>query len=169
MGRLRRLLSQPRSRRALLLPCAWALLRAHWRVRSWPFSRLAATLGSAQPLAAAGPERPPEAGADPAAQAPVATDLRWAMAGLARAWPGRPTCLMLAVAARQVLVDRGIACELYFGVRGRLGNAEPGAPAIGAHAWLRCAGNVVTGEQEAARFEPIAVYRFSPVGQHPPP
>ncbi len=97
----------------------------------------------------------------------MARDLRWAMAGLARAWPGRPTCLMLAIAARQVLVARGIACELFFGVRGRGGGADPGAPAFGAHAWLLCAGIVVTGEDEAARFEPIAVYRFSPAGAAP--
>ncbi len=168
MSRLRRLLSQPRHRRALLLACAWALLRAHWRVRRWPFSRLAATLGQAQPLAPTA-DQAAVPGADPTAQAPVASDLRWAMAGLARAWPGKPTCLMLAVAARQVLVDRGVACELYFGVRGRSGDAQPSAPAIGAHAWLRCAGRVVTGEQEAACFEPIAVYRFSPTGAQPPP
>lgn len=161
MSRLRRLLSQPRRRRALLLPCARALLLAHWRVRAWPFSRLAATLGQAQTLAAA-VNQAADPAADPAPGALVASDLRWAMAGLARAWPRPPTCLMLAVAARQVLVERGVACELYFGVRGRGGITEPGTTAIGAHAWLRCAGVVVTGEQEAARFEPIAVYRFSP-------
>ena len=166
MSRLRRLLSQPRRRRALLLPCTRALLRAHWRVRMWPFARLAATLGQVQALATA---RAPDTGAEAAPDAVVAADLRWAMAGLARAWPGPPTCLMLAVAARQVLVDRGIACDLYFGVRGSTGGTGSSQPAIGAHAWLRCAGLVVTGQQEAARFEPIAVYRFSPATADPSP
>lgn len=162
MSRLRRFLSQPRQRRALVLPCAMALLCANWRVRVWPFARLARTLGVLQtPAAAAVPAA--AAGAED-----VAADLRWAMAALARVWPGTPTCLMLAIAAREVLVDRGLDCELYFGVRSRLGDGEPRPPSIDAHAWLRCAGLVVTGEREAARFEPIAVYCCGPATAPPP-
>ena len=162
MSRLRRFLNQPRQRRSLLLPCAAALLRAHWRVRMWPFARLAPTLGVLQTSGVAAAA--PAAAADEA----VAADLRWVMATLERLWPRRPTCLMLAVAAREVLVERGLACELYFGVRGRAGDAKPRPPSIEAHAWLRCAGLVVTGEREAERFEPIAIYRCGPAIAPPP-
>lgn len=69
---------------------------------------------------------------------------------------------MQAVAARQMLVVRGVPCQLYFGVRSQVAGLDPSAQNIGAHAWLRCGAFTVTGEAEAAAFQPIAVYRFEP-------
>ena len=68
--------------------------------------------------------------------------------------------------ARQLLVAHDVACDLVFGVRGQA--PSPSSPDIGAHAWLLCGGLTVTGEAEAARFQPIAVYRFSPGDRSPP-
>lgn len=63
----------------------------------------------------------------------------------------------------RVLAARGVPCDLYFGVQAAAAAAEaPRRPTIEAHAWLRCGEFVVTGEAEAAAFQPIAVYRFNP-------
>ncbi len=157
MSRLGRLLALPRHRQALLLACAWALLQAAWRVRRWPFARLAATLG--KPAAPADLQPPPASAATPRA-----LDVRWAVAAWARAWPWRPSCLMQAVAARRLLASHGVACDIVFGVRAQPAEPAASTPEIGAHAWLICGSLIVTGETEAASFQPIAVYRFSPGG-----
>jgi hypothetical protein len=167
ISRLRRLLALPRARQALLLDGAWALLTATWCVRTWPFSRLASTLGTAASPTAATP--PSLAPADSTYFVARADEVRWAIGAWARAWPRPPTCLMQAVAARQLLVARGIPCELYFGVRSQSAGPESPDHNIGAHAWLRCADTIVTGDSEAAMFNPIAVYRFSPPAATPQP
>lgn len=161
MNRLRRLLALPRSRQALLFKCASALLLAAWQVRKWPFSRLAASLGTPTPPPAV-PRQPALVPADPRTGEARAADVRWAVGAWARVWPWQPTCLMQAVAARRLLVERGVPCDLFFGVRGQRPGEATSAPEIGAHAWLRCGDMIVTGEAEAARFQPIAVYRYSP-------
>lgn len=69
---------------------------------------------------------------------------------------------MQALAAHEMLVKRGLACQIYFGVRSQLAGPSPSGQNIGAHAWLRCAGTVVTGSAEAANFQPIAMYAGSP-------
>ncbi len=168
MSRLRRLLALPRGRRALLLASARALVQAAWRVRRWPFSRLAATLGSPESPTAPGagmPARPSTMGVDGLEGDAWAADVQWAIAAWARVWPWPPTCLMQAVAARDLLVGKGLPCDLYFGVRGRAADAASAAAEIGAHAWLRYGALTVTGEAEAARFQPIAVYRHVPAGR----
>lgn len=160
LARLVRLLALSRDRRRLLWACGWAVLRAGWQVRMWPFARVAAGLGPALPVTAALREQAATARALGHA---LARDVRWAIGAWSRALPRRPTCLMQALAARQVLAARGIPCDLYFGVQAAAVAAEaPRRPTIGAHAWLRCGEFVVTGEAEAAAFQPIAVYRFNP-------
>lgn len=159
-GRLGRLVDLPRGRRQLLWACGWALLRSWWQVRRWPFARLAAALGV--PLSPAAASRNAPATADRRGQL-LAHDVRWAVAVWSRALPRQPSCLMLAVAARQVLAARGVPCDLYFGVQAVTAAAAVVRPhAIGAHAWLRCGKLTVTGEAEAAAFQPIAIYRFEP-------
>jgi len=174
VNRLARFLALPRHRQALLLSSGWALLQAAWRVRRWPFSRLAAGLGSVtSPAAPQATTNAPLHGA-PTPAAAGTTDgqaqaeaVRWAVAAWSRAWPWPPTCLMQAVAARELLVERGLPCELYFGVRTGVAGQPASAPEIGAHAWLCCGSLTVTGAAEAARFQPIAVYSFSPAAAAP--
>jgi hypothetical protein len=158
---LRRLWAMPRQRQVLLLNGALALLVATWKVRMWPFSRLAASLGTASaPHSLAGTAML----ADPYPPNDLieALEVRWAIAAWSRVWPCPPTCLMQAVAARQVLVSRGLPCQIYFGVRSQQAGPSPTGQSIGAHAWLRCAGTVVTGSAEAANFQPIAMYACGP-------
>lgn len=154
MNRVRRLLQLPGRQRRLLARAALELLRSAWRVRRWTFARVAATLGPAAAVseadaAAAGSER----GLPPAVR-----DVQWAIGAWTRAWPWPPTCLMQALAARTLLVEQGLPCDLYFGVRGSTETVSGGV-AIGAHAWLRCGAHVVTGASEARQHRPIAVYR----------
>ena len=167
LSRLRRLLALPSARRALLMDGGWALLKATWQVRTWPFAHLAATLGTvASPSATVALQLP--APSDLPADLAWAGEVRWAISAWARVWPRQPTCLMQAVAARHLLAARGVPCETYFGVNRQ--SAAPGAQAqgIGAHAWLRCAGAIVTGDAEAANFQPIAVYRCTPSARSSP-
>jgi Transglutaminase-like superfamily len=158
---LRRFWARPLQRQVLLLAGALALLVATWKVRRWPFPRLAESLGTASP-----PH--PLAGsaslADPclANELKQALEVSWAIAAWSRVWPCPPTCLMQAVAAREMLVSRGLPCQIYFGVRSQLAGPNPSGQSIGAHAWLRCAGTVVTGSAEAANFQPIAMYVCGP-------
>lgn len=152
-------------------------MSAAWKVRMWPFSRLAADLGCSTSPAVTTQQQTVHAGADRLPGNSLAVDVRWAVSAWSRAWPWPPTCLMQAVAARQLLVAHDVACDLVFGVRGQAPSSAPSSapstlpssPDIGAHAWLLCGGLTVTGEAEAARFQPIAVYRFSPGDLSPPP
>jgi hypothetical protein len=156
----------PRPRKQLLLEAGWALACMAWRVRRWPFARLAATLG-----------RPTPAGADSdvlqtkpgPSDLVMARDVRWAIAAWTRRLRPAPTCLMQAAAAQRLLARRGLPSTLVFGVQSMAASAfaTGTASALGAHAWLQCRGLIVTGEREAASFRPIAAYRLAPGAQHP--
>ncbi len=169
VSRLLRLVALPRARKALLLKCTLALLRATWQVRVWPFSRLAASLGAASSPTSSPISTPTSALASASPTLTQSTTdlahaqaIRWAVSAWSKAWPRPPTCLIQAVAARQLLVACGASCQLYLGVRSQSGGQERAAQNIGAHAWLCCADIIVTGDAEAANFQPIAVYRFCP-------
>ena len=158
---LSRLLALPRQRQAFLLKGALALLVATWKVRRWPFSRLAASLGTAAvpgsltgPVSDSGPFLPNDL--------IQALEVRWAIAAWTHFWPLQPTCLIQAVAARQMCVAQNLPCQLFFGVRGQSPKLDQQAQNVGAHAWLRSVGTIVTGDSEAAHFQPIAVYCFTP-------
>ena len=149
----------PAQRRALLLQAGWALLSSACQLRWRPYRKVTASWGPAQA---------PVVG-DTGSAAPSPTDARsrrdladiaWAVSAWTRRWPWPPTCLMQGMAAQRLLVRRGLACELILGVR--LGPTEPDArsDSVGAHAWVRCCGIVVTGAAEAELHRPIAVYRW---------
>lgn len=165
---LLRLWHLPRARQALLLEAAWALLWATWRVRRWTFVRLAASLGTPG-SSALDANLQSSAPAAKNANLITAHEVSWAIGAWSRVWPCPPTCLMQAVAARQMLVARGLPCQIFFGVRSQLAGPISSGQSIGAHAWLRCAGAVVTGSAEAARFQPIAMYACGPEAGAGPP
>lgn len=157
----RRLLAMPRQRKALLLKGAWALLKATWQVRVWKFSRLAASLGTASaPPSLAGLVSP----ADPYPPIDLmrALDVRWTISAWTSVWPLPPTCLIQAVAARHLCVAQKLPCQLFFGVRSQSPKLDQFAQHVGAHAWLLSVGTIVTGDSEAAHFQPIAVYCSTP-------
>lgn len=172
MSRLMRLLALPSRRKRVLAHAAVALLHSAWQVRRWPFPRIAAALG---PVAAVvdtdtdtGTGTDVDSSKTAPAQAlqvpPAVRDVQWAIGAWSRRWPWRPTCLMQALAARRLLLQQGLPCELYFGVRGHQAPAAGGGAAIAAHAWLRCGAHVVTGAAEARQHRPIAVYRAQGAG-----
>ena len=72
-----------------------------------------------------------------------------AVGWLARHTPWESKCMEKAIAARNMLVRRGISCTLYFGM-GR----DPSGRLV-AHAWLRSGTYVVTGRQEMQSFTPV--------------
>lgn len=81
-------------------------------------------------------------------------EVRWAIAAAARRLPWRPVCLPQALAARRLLVRRGLDATLYLGVRCGC-DATAG---MVAHAWVECAGEIVVGG-DGAGFTVLA--RFS--------
>lgn len=158
---LSRLLALPRQRKVFLLKGAWALLAATWKVRLWPFSRLSASLGTASaPHSLAGLALP----ADRHSPHDLiqALEVRWTIAAWTHVWPLQPTCLIQAVAARDLCIAQNLPCQLFFGVRSQSPQLNLLAQRGGAHAWLRSVGTIVTGDSEAAHFQPIAVYCFTP-------
>ncbi|MBK1664463.1 hypothetical protein CKO38_05665 [Rhodospirillum rubrum] len=66
--------------------------------------------------------------------------------------PFRAVCLQQAVAAALMLRRRGHKAQVHFGV------TRDHDGMITAHAWTRCQGQVVTGEQGMARYRPISVF-----------
>ncbi len=165
-SRLQRLWHLPGRRKQLLMEAGWALARTAWRVRRWRFARLAATLGqlSAAGACSVAPERQPAP-----SELVTAREVQWAIGAWTRRLRPAPTCLMQAAAAQGLLARRGLASTLYFGVQSLTATASgPGSQsARGAHAWLQCAGLIVTGEREAAAFRPIAAYRLAPEDRNP--
>jgi hypothetical protein len=157
---LQRLWLLPRQRKILLVVAAWTLACTAWRVRRWRFARLAATLGTAVPATApCGVGRGPEFPASHGDQA-LAREVQWAIAAWVKRLHPAPTCLMQAAAAQRMLARRGLSSILFFGVQSLASSAVMPAvkTPLGAHAWLCCAGLLVTGEREAASFRPIAAY-----------
>ncbi len=67
---------------------------------------------------------------------------------LASRLPWRADCLVQAIAAQRWLHSVGLDSEIVIGVE------KPEDSKFGAHAWLTCAGKIVTGG-DVARYEPI--------------
>jgi hypothetical protein len=75
--------------------------------------------------------------------------VRWAVDAAHRRLPWSVPCLATALAANRLLAHRGIASELWLGVR-------PGTETtVDAHAWLIADGCVVTGAAGKDDFRPL--------------
>lgn len=157
MRLLLRLFTLPAPRRRLLVRAGLGLMAAAWQVRRWPFARIASGLGPAQAVAPSGADT--EAEPLSAAQCRQALDAAWAIDQWTRRWPWPPTCLMQALAARRLLLQAGVPCRLYFGVRGGMSSGAAPVSGVGAHAWLCCGSLIVTGAGEASQHRAIALYR----------
>lgn len=81
----------------------------------------------------------------------------------ARTLPGS-ACLALALTAEVLLRRAGQSVEVLIGVAPGAaaadnGTASPAPSALDAHAWVRCAGVVVTGERaDLAAYRTLAVF-----------
>lgn len=119
---------------------AWAL------VRFFAFRRWKARLGSSSPgeVIAARTERTSEI-----------NSIRRAINQLNRLFGGPFTCLMVAMAAKDMLRRRGIVSSLVLGVNTGQENAKD---AMHAHAWLCVGQAVLLGEEERKNYKAITSY-----------
>jgi hypothetical protein len=148
--RLRRLRDAGRGKRPLLAEALMWLLLARLALVVVPFPRLARRLGS---FVAPNDGRTLQAkahGTD--SQTQIAARVGWAVTRAARHAPFKAVCLPQAMAARIMLMRRGVPSVLHFGA-----NRTAGGP-IEAHAWLDAAGVEVTGYREAKNFAEIACF-----------
>jgi hypothetical protein len=115
---------------------ALALLLADLAVRSLPFRMIARHIDATLPHTST-------------PQGNVIDRVAWAIAAARRRVPWTIPCLAAAIAANRLLARRGIASELWLGVR-------PNRQIrIDAHAWLVADGRVVTGGAEKASYQPL--------------
>ena len=75
--------------------------------------------------------------------------VEWAVAAARRRLPWTIPCLAAAVAANRLLAWRGIASELWLGVR------QGSDTSVDAHAWVIAEGRVVTGGAEQKLYQPL--------------
>jgi hypothetical protein len=75
--------------------------------------------------------------------------VKWAIDAAHRRLPWTVPCLATAIAANRLLAWRGIASELWLGVR------TNETTRIDAHAWLLAEGKVVTGAAGKDAFRPL--------------
>jgi hypothetical protein len=100
-----------------------------------------------------------EPGETPPQEAPaVARRVGWAVRGAAAYTPWQSACLVQALAAARMLQRRRLASTLYLGAARNQAQPEE----LQAHAWLRCGGLVLTGENESRRFPVVAQFRARP-------
>jgi hypothetical protein len=119
-----------RSRRLLLvLEAAIELTRARMEVRLLSDDRLLRRLGV------------PAVPSRTEAQGDGASDIGWAVTGMAKRLPGDSTCLAQALAGQRMLSRRRLANELHLGVSS--------GKELRAHAWLTSAGSPVVGQSRA--------------------
>jgi hypothetical protein len=78
--------------------------------------------------------------------------IRWAVRTAARYVPCRALCFERGIAAQRMLLRRGFAVELVYGV------AKKPDGTIEAHVWTRVGCETVVGGRASARFTPVAVF-----------
>jgi hypothetical protein len=125
----------------MLIEAALWLGLARPAVLIMPF-RLSARVLALRP---AGEEGPADANAREAAR-----QTGWALRAAAARMPWKCTCLAQALAGAAMLRCRGIPATLAMGVARNAGEE------IEAHAWLSCAGLILTGAGGHERFRVVA-------------
>ena len=145
-GRLRKFFALEPRRRRYLLRAFGRLRNARRALRKRPFRELVPVV---------------QAGADPASHPgssardlSLAQDIGWAVRTAARYAPGDNSCLVQVLAARELLLEADVGGTIYIGA-GQGG--ENTADRFGAHAWLKCGDEFVTGEAGHERYTVIAV------------
>ncbi len=83
-------------------------------------------------------------------QAKAADRIAWAVKTASRVVPGTSGCLVRALAARAMMVRRGIAPELKIGV------AKDARGQLRAHAWLEYDRETIAGTTRQPHFVPLA-------------
>ena len=122
---------------------ATALVLADLTVRFVPFGAIARRI---------------ETRAQRVAAQPLLTTRRvqWAIDAAHRRLPWTVKCLATALAANRLLALRGVASELWLGVR------TNERKTMDAHAWLIAEGCVVTGRYEKETYQPLRAFVTAP-------
>jgi hypothetical protein len=128
--------------RALLLEAARGLLIASLAIRLLPFRVLASRL--------AGPA-PAHGGRSSADFAEIGR-IRWAVEACARRLPWRIVCFQKGLAVHRMLLRRGIASTLHYGV------AQKPERGLSAHVWVTYQGEAVIGGEEATGYTCLATF-----------
>lgn len=127
----------------LLGEAALAMGLAWLQLRLLPFRMVAATWGA--------PQKSPPA----TRNLPLATQaaaVGWSIRQVNARLPWQNTCLIQALAARQMLRRRQIANVLYFGVAANATNA------FVAHAWLAVDQHILTGQRGHNQFSVLSIF-----------
>lgn len=137
--RLRKLLALDRAQQALLVKSYGALALARLQVSFGKYSELKLPRDSNQPA----PREQQPSGTQLAA----ARQVSWALRSVAPHTLWQNTCLVQALAARQLLQRRAISCVLFLGVA-----QDPLRKRKLFHAWLKCGNEFITGEAGHERY-----------------
>ena len=149
MRKLITFLRLPTHRMKLGLEAGYQLARAWWLVRCSQFKKWSPSLG----------ERLPGEFIDDDLEAPdCVRDIRWAIRAIDRATFGKLTCLMKAVAGKEMLRARDVQSTIVLGAKMEKTSGESD---MLAHAWLRVGPYILLGEEEIEGYHPIASYHDS--------
>lgn len=127
----------------LLLEAGGVLVIARLAVWLVPFRRLASRLGVEM---AESPSTITEKQRD------TAVPIGWAVGTLGRRLPWMGQCLVQAVAATWMLRRRRIPSTIYFGL------SKDSGGQLGAHAWIRCGAEILTGDKGREDFRVVATF-----------
>lgn len=148
LRRLRSLIESGPTRQLLVAEAASALLWARIGLLRMPFQRLAADWGQLVP--AGDPAIATKPG--PVEAVRTARAIGWAVTATASIMPFKAMCIQQAVAAHGMLMRRGVASVVHYGV----GHGDDGS--LVAHVWLEAAGVEVTGYPVPASIAEIGAF-----------
>jgi len=136
--------------RRLFLQACRQLGTVRWALRRTPFKQLTAGLTVHRSAIAT-------AAVSPAEQV-TAERVGWAVRTASRYTPWSSTCLVQVLAAQRMLQERLLPGAFYIGAVP--GAAEAGREGLDAHAWLKCGGRFITGEQGHERYAVVSVFSW---------
>jgi hypothetical protein len=135
MARLRKFLSLPARKRALLIKAAFLLGSVRIGLKALPFQKMRSLVDRVSETSKS------------AEEASSAEDIVWAVDVVGRRMPG--SCLTQALAAQVLLGRRGLPTRLHIGA---VREDEGG---FLAHAWLESDGEILIGGHELERYTPL--------------
>ncbi len=136
MRRLRKFLSLPARRRALLVKAALLLGFVRIGLKTLPFQKMRSIVDRISETSKS------------AKQPSSAEEVVWAVDTLGRRMPG--SCLTQALAAQVLLGRRGLPTRIHIGA------VREDEEQFLAHAWLESEGEVLIGGHELERYTPLA-------------
>jgi hypothetical protein len=137
-----RFLDLTRRERLLLMEASFWLLAARAVLLILPFRTIAPYLGNYM-------ARSPQETAIPE---DLVGNLTWALATASRHLPWECKCLVQAMAGKAMLKRRRVPSTLYLGL------TKDGEGVMQAHAWLRCGGEILTGQHNLATYKVVASF-----------